>query len=258
MILDTSDSNVAADGVNRFVTGALRARAPELQLRSMPLTRLFRAPLRGLTVALLASLAGACATRRTEAAMAVAPVASSVIWRIEEGDLIQTKVFQHPDLAAEPVVGANGMAFFPGLGRIHILGLSVDSLQTLLNARYATLVRNSNVQVTLQREITLYGQVRFPGVYPVDPGMTMLALMARAGGPAGSGSAPSATLERADGTRWSLARSARLGTVELHRNDAVYMAEESFFIRNSATIGATQVVMNLLATVVGLFVFISR
>jgi protein involved in polysaccharide export with SLBB domain len=144
------------------------------------------------------------------------------------------------------------------LGQIHILGLSVDSLQSLLNSRYSTLVRNSNVQVTLQREITLYGQVRFPGVYPVDPGMTTLALMAKAGGPAGAGSAPSATLERADGTRWSLPRSARLGTVEVHRNDAVYMAEESFFIRNSATIGATQVVMNLLATVVGLFVFISR
>ncbi len=224
----------------------------------MALTRQLRVSVRLLTVALLASLASACATRRTEAAMAVVPVASSVIWRIEEGDLIQTKVFQHPDLAAEPVVGSSGTAFFPGLGQVHILGLSVDSLQSLLNTRYAALVRNSNVQVTLQREITLYGQVRFPGVYPVDPRMTTLALMARAGGPAGAGAAPSATLERADGTRWSLPRAARLGTVELHRNDAVYMAEESFFIRNSATIGATQVVMNLLATVVGLFVFISR
>lgn len=211
-----------------------------------------------MTVVLLASLVGACATRRTEAAMAVAPVASSVIWRIEEGDLIQTKVFQHPDLTAEPVVGPRGTAFFPGLGQVHILGLSVDSLQNLLNTRYSTLVRNSNVQVTLQREITLYGQVRFPGVYPVDPGMTTLALMAKAGGPAGAGSAPSATLERADGTRWSLARSARLGAVDVHRNDAVYMAEESFFIRNSATIGATQIVVNLLATVIGLFLFVAR
>lgn len=224
----------------------------------MSFTRLFRAQARALTVALLASLVGGCATRTVQPAAPVAPVAANIIWRIEEGDIIKTRVYRQPDLAAEPIVSAAGTAFFPGLGRVHVAGLTVDSVEVLLNARYSVLVREPAVQVTMQRELVLYGQVRLPGVYPVDPGTTLVGLLARAGGPTNPGDDQGITLERADGKRLALPREARLGGVDIKRADAIRVEELNFFLRNSSNLQAGNILFATISTLLGLIVFISR
>ena len=229
----------------------------------MPFFRRLRARWRATFPGLLAGLIVGCATRHPEALAPFAPIAATNIWRIEEGDLLKTRVFRSPELNAEPTVGPNGTAFFPGLGRLKVVGISVDSLEALLNTRYATLVREPAVQVTMQREVTLYGQVRSPGVYAADPGTTLLALSARAGGQIGStGAAGSGVLEvrleTADGRRLLLPREARLGTIDLHRSDAINMVEQSFFTRNATTIQASSLVVTSLSALIGLILIVTR
>jgi polysaccharide export outer membrane protein len=180
------------------------------------------------------------------------------VWRVEEGDVIKARVYREPDLSSEPTVAANGTAYFPGIGRIAVGGLTIDSLEALLNAKYETVVRSPAVQVTMQRDITLYGQVRIPGVYPVDPGMTMMGLLAKAGGQSGQGGTPEVTLQTSDGRRLLLPAEARLGNLDIHRRDAVYLAEQSFFLRNSASITATSLVVSTLSTLIGLVLVVSR
>lgn len=229
----------------------------------MPPFRWLRARWRGALPGMCIGLVAGCATRYPAALAPLAPISATNIWRIEEGDLLKTRVFRNAELNAEPTVGPNGTAFFPGLGRLHVVGISVDSLETLLNARYATLVREPAVQVTMQREVTLYGQVRTPGVYAVDPGTTLLALSARAGGQTGyNGNAGSGTLsvrlETADGRRLLLPREARLGTIDLHRSDAINLVEESFFTRNATTIQASSLVVSTLTALISLILIVSR
>jgi protein involved in polysaccharide export with SLBB domain len=211
-----------------------------------------------LAATLALGLAG-CATRRPELAIEIAPVAAATVWRLEPGDLLKTRVFRSPDLSAEPTVSADGSAYFPALGRLRVSGLTIDSLETELNVRYSTLLRGDpGVQVSMSREITFYGQVRAPGIYAMEPGTTLLGLVARAGGQTGALATPTLTLETSEGRRFLLPRGARLGGLDVHRTDAIYLAEEGFFLRNASTIGATTVVVQMLSTLVGLLVLVSR
>lgn len=218
-----------------------------------------RVPLRAVTIGTLLLLSAACATRRREGIIPVAPVSAGVVWVIEEGDLLKVRVYRNEGYNGEPVVSANGTAFFAGLGRVAVGGLTIDSLEALLNARYGTLVREPAVQVSVQREITMYGQIRAPGVYAADPATTLLALVARAGGQSGSGGgSPEVTLEKADGRRFLLPREARLGSLDIHRQDAVYFADQSFFLRNATAIQASSVVVTTLSALLGLILTVSR
>jgi protein involved in polysaccharide export with SLBB domain len=152
-----------------------------------------------------------------------------------------------------------GTAFFPGLGRISVAGLSIDSLESMLNTRYATqVVRGAAVQVTMTRELTLYGSVRAPGVYAASPGMTILGFVAKSGGQTSAGASPEAHLETADGRRFLLPREARLGTIEMHRTDALVLAEQGFLQRNASTIGAASLFVSMLSTLVSVALLVSR
>jgi hypothetical protein len=215
--------------------------------------------LRAATVLLAGLFAGACATRRPEAMIPPAPISRDIIWRVEEGDLLRVRVFGHPELEAEPTVSANGTALLPGLGRVVVAGLTSDSLEGLLNVRYSEkVVRGAAVQVTMQREITLYGAARSPGVYTAPPGMSILSFMARYGGMQAGGEMPEVQLETADGRRLSLPKEARLGTIEMHRGDALIVAESSWFVRNQNTIAATSLVVSMLTTILGFGLSVSR
>ncbi len=249
---------VATGVINRFVTGALCSPPSEPQPSPMSSFRRFCARWRIAVPGVAAALLAGCATRYPASLAPVAPIASSVIWRIEPGDALKMRVFRNPELDADPNVTANGTAYFPGIGRIPVAGLSLDSLESVLNARYATLVRDPAVQVTMTRDLTLYGQIRTPGVYPAEPGATILSLIARAGGQAGSSGTPDVTLETADGRVLTLPREARLGTLDLHRTDAILFTESSFIVRHSGTIQASSVIATTISTLISLILIVSR
>jgi polysaccharide export outer membrane protein len=209
-------------------------------------------------MALLAGLlASGCATRRPESIIPPAPIARDVIWRIEEGDVLRVRVFGHADLDAEPTVNMGGTALLPGLGRVAVAGLTADSLEGLLNVRYAErVVRGAAVQVTMEREITLYGAARAPGVYSASPGTSILSFMARNSGM--QGQMPDVFLEKADGSRMSLPKEARLGTIDIHRGDALVVSEASWFMRNQGAITAMNLVVGIVTTILTLGVAVSR
>lgn len=174
--------------------------------------------------------------------------------------MVKTKVYTSPDLSSEAVVNSNGTAFFPAVGRIPVAGLTVDSLESLLNTRYSTqVVRNAAVQVTMTRDITLHGQVRSPGIYAADPTMTLIGLMARAGGPAAfTTNPPDIFIETSGGRRLTLPREARLGSIDVHRRDAIYFDEQSFAVRNGPAITAASLVVNIISAMLGVVFIATR
>ena len=67
----------------------------------------------------LALCVAGCATRRPEAMIPLAPVAGSVIWRLEEGDLIKTRIYGQAELTGEPIVTTNGTRALAKFAQAH-------------------------------------------------------------------------------------------------------------------------------------------
>src|SRR5476649_2131958 len=98
----------------------------------------------GFTIVAAISLA-ACATRRPVMEIPDAPRSIVPVWKLETGDLITTKIYREADLSSQTSVDQSGNAYFPGLGRVPVAGLTMDALQVDLTARYDKLVVDAAV-----------------------------------------------------------------------------------------------------------------
>lgn len=142
-----------------------------------------------------ALLLAGCATvpdaPKGEAAYTLAPTASAVgiDYRIAPDDVLRIQVYHEPGLSLEDAqVTAAGMVRMPLIGDVSVAGLTsgeaADVIAGRLGERYLV-----NPQVTLfvkkavGRRITLDGEVREPGLYPVEGRLTLLQAVALAKGP---------------------------------------------------------------------------
>ena len=196
----------------------------------------------------------ACATRRTPLTIPEAPRSIVPVWKLETGDLITTKIYREPDLSTQTSVGQTGDAYFPGLGRISVAGLSMDALQADLTTRYDKLVIDAAVDAVMSRDVVIYGQVRSPGVYSVDPSLTVLGLLAKAGGATGIGKTSILTLVKGDGRQFRLSREVRLSSLDIVHGDAIFVQDQSWLGRNSATVGSFAIITTLILSVASLLI----
>ena len=203
---------------------------------------------------LAALILAACATRRPEMAIPEAPRSIIPVWKLETGDQITTKIYREPDLGSQTLVSQFGEAYFPGLGRVRVAGMTMDSLQLELANRYDKLVIDAAVDAVMTRDVVIYGQVRAPGVYNVDPAMTVLGLLAKAGGATGTGRSPLLTLVKGDGRQFRLPREVRLSSLDIVHGDAIYVQEESFVGRNAANLGTFTLVATLILSVTSIII----
>lgn len=107
------------------------------------------------------------------------------VYLLEQGDSIAIQVFDEPDLTLDTVVGASGSINYSYLGDIRVAGKSPAELEqhiaSLLKDGY--LVNPSvNVTVLEYRPFYMNGEVRSPGSYPYEPGLTVDRAIALAGG----------------------------------------------------------------------------
>ena len=209
----------------------------------------------GAGVAVLAL--SSCATRQPQAlATPPVPVASTVIWRVSEGDLIRWKVWREPELSSEAVVGTDGSIYCIGLGRVPVAGLTIDSLKSTIADRYAKMIIEPAVDVSLYRDVVVYGASKSLGLVLADPGMTVIALLSKAGIQAGE--YPIVTLIKGNGTKYSLPREARLGNLDLNHTDAVYAVDADFLIRNASRMTGIQYTIGTISSVIGLIVLFTK
>jgi polysaccharide export outer membrane protein len=131
--------------------------------------------------------------------------------------------------------------------------MSPDSLTRFLRAGYETYLRNPTIEVTLLRRIAISGAVQKPGLYPVDPTMTVADAVALAGGATSDGRLDRVYLSRG-GKRLSitLTRDSRLSDTPLASGDQLSVPLRSWFSRN-----ASWVVSGTLA-MAGLIVAVTR
>ena len=113
----------------------------------------------------------------------------AVARQLRPGDSIAVAVFREPDLGAEKLVlDELGNVQLPLLGEITAGGMTPSELSQTISQRLgARYLRRPQVTVALLDSVALSmsveGQVKAPGVFPVGPNETLLTSLARAGSP---------------------------------------------------------------------------
>src|SRR5205814_4412483 len=156
---------------------------------------------------------------------------------LRPGDVIRLRIWREPDLSGDFPVDETGTATFPKIGAFKVFDYTPSGLKTKLLQSYAQYLVNPSVEVTMLRRINVLGAVQHPGLYPVDPTMTIADALAVAGGATSSGDQHHVVLVR-NGARITEALSAETSIAEtpLRSGDQLFVPERSFIVRNSGLV----------------------
>ena len=106
-------------------------------------------------------------------------------YQIGPNDVIRIHVFGEEDLTVETKVGGDGKINYPILGVLQVGGQTIEEVQKGLTARLASgYLRQPKVSVSIVRHRNFYvgGEVKTPGGYPYEEGLTIQKAITMAGG----------------------------------------------------------------------------
>lgn len=156
---------------------------------------------------------GGCARLLAQIPSAQPPVdpSKAIVYRISTNDIIRIGVFQEADLDMISRVDVKGMVNLPLIGQIKVINLTIPEAEATIESAYqdGRFLRNPQVTISVQeytpREVSIQGQVRNPGRYPlpIEQTMSLLELVTRAQGftDTARGTAVNVTRVNPDGTK---------------------------------------------------------
>lgn len=138
----------------------------------------------------LAILLLICFTLLSQHSFATASNTSQLLsmstYRLSVGDLISVTVFGEEDMSLEEArLTDAGTISLPFLGEIKVSGMTVGSLQTHVENQLQgdfLIEPNVTVRIVEYRKFFVHGQVRQPGGFSFEPGLTLEKAVALAGG----------------------------------------------------------------------------
>ncbi len=106
-------------------------------------------------------------------------------YRLGSGDMVKITVYGEEELSLETRLSDAGTISYPFLGELEVLNLTTSQLSDKIADGLADgYLLNPNVNVTVleYREFFINGEVKEPGSYPFQPGLTLQKAVAIAGG----------------------------------------------------------------------------
>lgn len=178
--------------------------------------------IRGLSVGLLALLLVTLWSSAVQAQISS--------YRLAAGDVVSIRVFGEPDLSIDKVLITDaGSIPYPFMGQIDVKGRTIGEVRRAIIAGLKPdYLINPKVTISIveYRKFYVNGEVKLPGGFSYQPGLTVRQAIALAGG----------FTERAEKEKISLVREAKSGseTMEVELGDLVrpgdtLTVEESFF-----------------------------
>jgi protein involved in polysaccharide export with SLBB domain len=148
------------------------------------------------------------------------------------GDAIRLAGTAEKEVPGEYTVDEAGTVVLPLLGSRNVSGVPTAALKRQLVEDYRRQLKNQDVQITMLRRVRVLGAVKNPGIYYVDPTMTVADAIALAGGATQQGKLKGVQVLRADKViRSDVDVNAPVGK-EMQSGDQVIVPERSWFARN--------------------------
>jgi polysaccharide biosynthesis/export protein len=151
-----------------------------------------------LVLAGIAMLTG-CSNRSS----AIEPSATPDAYRIGVSDVIEIRVWMEDELSRTVVVRPDGMISLPLINDIKAAGRRPMELRDVLTDEFSRYISAPEVSVIVDEvrsyQVSVLGEVREPGRYPLDGQLTVLDMIAQAGGLTEFASQFRITLMRPDG-----------------------------------------------------------
>jgi polysaccharide export outer membrane protein len=150
-------------------------------------------------------------------------------YELGPGDKIHIVVYGEADLTTDVRIDKSGFISFPFLDDIQAIGLSTKELENLIKKGLLgdyLIDPQVSVSIAMYRPFFIHGQVKRPGGYPYQDGLTLDKAIAIAGG----------LSNRASSSDWKITRLVNGGKVTLVGNvatdiqpDDIIKIEQSFF-----------------------------
>jgi polysaccharide export outer membrane protein len=107
---------------------------------------------------------------------------------IGPGDTLRVQVLDTPELEQHPRVTDSGDIPLIGVGNVHVAGLTPAEAAAQIRTRFihSHFMNHPDVSVTVEQyatqTVSVLGQVKTPGAYPISTGRSVLSVVALAGG----------------------------------------------------------------------------
>jgi len=154
---------------------------------------------------------------------------------IRPGDVVRVRIWREPELSGEFTIDETGTVVLPRLGAVTLGNASAGDVRTRLVSAYEQFLSHSSVEVTLLRRLQVLGAVRNPGLYAVDPTMTVEDGLALAGGVTTDGSPDHIELIRqGEKVPIQLSRRMAINDSPIRSGDQLYVPNRGCISRNPA------------------------
>ena len=131
-------------------------------------------------------------------------------------------------------VSAAGRVVLPRLGELQVASIPGDSLRRFLTDRYRVYLNNPSIDVLVLRRVSVTGAVKNPGVYPLDPTLTISNAIALAGGPADDGKRDKVEIRRGGKVIVAdLRNDVVIADSPIQSGDQLYVPTKAWLTRNT-------------------------
>lgn len=111
--------------------------------------------------------------------------AASSQYTLATGDQIYIQVFDEPDLTMRATISESGSINYSYLGSVQVAGNTASQLTELITERLRDgYLKNPSVNITVEKYRSFFvdGEVKQPGSYGYQPGLTLAKAVSLAGG----------------------------------------------------------------------------
>ncbi len=158
---------------------------------------------------------------------------------LRPGDVIRLRVWREPDFSGDFSVDESGVVVLPRLGALNVGREVPESLKATLTSEYRTFLTHSSIEVVFLKRVQITGAVQKPGLYHVDPLMTIGDALAMAGGVLSTGREDKVEIIReGDKLPGRLSGRMLISQSPVRSGDQLYVPQRSWLSRNLAIVVA--------------------
>ncbi|HEY3933474.1 MAG TPA: polysaccharide biosynthesis/export family protein [Gemmatimonadales bacterium] len=161
---------------------------------------------------------------------------------LQPGDVLRLKIWMEPDWSGDFAIDEHGIAVLPRLGNTRVIDVPTDRLRQQLTEQYRQFLNNPSIEITPLRRVAIIGAVKNPGIYRIEPSVTLGEVVNVAGGQIPQAKRNVVELRHGSGHRTiDLQKHPELASLPLASDDQVYVPERSWLSQNATWFVSTLV-----------------